>query len=384
VFVHRSFRSARCVLPASGRSFRLVRTARTASLATLTTITLATALTPTTSAARLGAQAATPATARATSADDAHRLVSWIADDSLMGRFTGTEGAMKAARIIAGQMQRVGLEPLGDDGFFQRVPIFMAAGPRPGLPARPQLAADFAALDTIPAEHHRPAVNVVGMLRGTDPQLRDEYVIVGAHYDHVGVNAARAVDGDSIFNGADDDASGVVAVLEAARQLVEGGAPRRSVIFVTFTGEENGMTGTHWFIRRPPRPMERITAGFLIEMIGRPDSLAGGAGKGWLTGYERSTMGEMLTAAGIAVVPDPRPAQNFFMRSDNFPFARLGIPAHTISSFGLHTDYHRPSDEVGTLDLAHFAAVINAVARAVRVVADGAQVEWREGGRPQE
>ena len=309
-------------------------------------------------------------------------MVSWIADDSLMGRFTGSEHAMKAARIIARQMEAVGLEPLGDDGFFQRVPIFMSRGPQEGSPLRPRLAPDFAALDTVPSEAHRPAVNVVGLLRGSDPALRDEYVIGGAPYDHVGGYAARAVDGDSIFHGAADDASGVVAGLEAARQLVEGGAPRRSVIFVTFTGEENGMTGTHWYIRQPPRPMQQTVAGFLIEMIGRPDSLAGGPGKGWLTGYERSTMGEMLSAAGIAVVPDPRPAQNFFMRSDNAPFARIGIPAHTISSFGLHTDYHQPSDEVETLDFPHFAAVINAVARGVRVVADGPRVTWRDGGRP--
>lgn len=336
----------------------------------------------------LEAQAAAPAAARAaravraTTPDDARRLVSWIADDSLMGRFTGSEHAMKAARIIARQMEAVGLEPLGDDGFLQRVPILMSRGPQAGLPPRPRLAPDFAALDTVPEEDRRPAVNVVGMLRGSDPALRDEYVIVGAHYDHVGVNAARAVDGDSIFNGADDDASGVVAVLEAARQLVEGGAPKRSVIFVTFTGEENGMTGTNWYIRQPPRPLEQTVAGFLIEMIGRPDSLAGGPGKGWLTGYERSTMGEMLSAANVAVVADPRPEQNFFMRSDNAPFARIGIPAHTISSFGLHTDYHRPSDEVETLDYPHFAAVINAVARGVRVVADGPRVTWRDGGRP--
>src|SRR5690606_4337632 len=115
--------------------------------------------------------------------------------------------------------------------------------------------------------------------------------------------------GDSIYNGADDDASGVVAMLETARQLAAD-PPARSVIFVAFTGEENGMTGTRWYIRNAPRPLERTVADIQIEMIGRPDSLAGGAGKGWLTGYERSTMGPMLSAAGIAVVADPRPAMN--------------------------------------------------------------------------
>ncbi|HVH40128.1 MAG TPA: M20/M25/M40 family metallo-hydrolase [Gemmatimonadaceae bacterium] len=326
--------------------------------------------------------AAASAAVALTTPDGAKRLLSTLAHDSLQGRYTGTEHAMKAARIIAAKMAEVGLEPLGDDGFLQRVPLYVAGPSAPGRLPRPMLAASFAALDTVPAERRLPGANVVGMLRGSDPALRDEYVIVGAHYDHVGMNPAAAVDGDSIFNGADDDASGVVAMLESARQLKEGGAPRRSVIFVAFTGEENGMTGTRHYIASPARPLAQTIADIQIEMIGRPDSLAGGAGKGWLTGYERSTMGEMLVAAGVPVIADPRPAQNFFSRSDNFPFAKLGIPAHTISSFGGHTDYHRPSDETETIDFAHMSAVINATARAVRVIADGARPEWKAGGKP--
>ena len=300
---------------------------------------------------------------RATTAADAGRWLALLADDSLQGRLTGSEGAQKAARMIAERMQRLGLDPLGDDGFLQRVPI-------------------LAALDAVPAAQRPQAANVVGLLRGSDPALRDEYVILGAHYDHLGMSSARAVDGDSIFNGADDDASGVVAMLETARQLSEGRAPKRSVIFVAFVGEENGMTGTTWFIRNPPRPLVQVVADLQVEMIGRPDSVAGGPGRGWLTGFERSTMGELLAAAGVALIADPRPAQNFFMRSDNFPFALEGIPAHTISSFGGHTDYHGVNDEVDRMDLEHVAAVINATAKAVRVLADGERVVWKAGGRP--
>jgi len=308
----------------------------------------------------------TPASAR--------QLLSVLAHDSLQGRLTGSESAMSAARFIAGEMEQIGLEPLGDDGFLQTVPL--VAGAR-----RPSLAESMAVFGTVAEDRRLPAANVVGLLRGSDAALRDEYVIVGAHYDHVGMNAARAVNGDSVFNGADDDASGVVAMLETARQLAAD-PPARSVIFVAFTGEENGMTGTRWYIRNPPRPLERTAADIQIEMIGRPDSLVGGAGKGWLTGYERSTMGPMLSAAGIAVVADPRPAMNFFARSDNYPFAQAGIPAHTISSFGGHADYHQPSDEIETIDFEHFAALINATARAVRVIADGERPEWVEGGKP--
>jgi len=119
-----------------------------------------------------------------------------------------------------------------------------------------------------------------------------------------------------------------------------------------------------------------------IEMIGRPDSLAGGVGRAWLTGYERSTMGEMLAAAGIPIVPDRRPQQNFFMRSDNIAFARMGIPAHTLSSFNLHDDYHQVTDEVGAVDLEHMAAVIDAAVKAVGLLANGPAIVWKPGGKP--
>jgi hypothetical protein len=319
---------------------------------------------------------------RATTAEDARRIIAAVSDDSLQGRYNGSAGAMKAARMIAEQMRAAGLEPAGDDGFFQRVPTFAVPPTRPNGLEVPRLAADFAALDTLPRGQHRESVNVVGLLRGSDSTLREEFVLVGAHYDHVGMNPARAVNGDSIWNGADDDASGVAAMLETARQLREGGAPKRTVIFVAFTGEENGFTGTRWYIAHPARPLEQTVADLQIEMIGRPDSVVGGAGTGWLTGFERSTMGQMLADAGIPIVADPRPEEGFFTRSDNYPFAQKGIPAHTLSSFGGHRDYHAPSDEVGRMDLAHVATMINAAARAVRVIADGVRVEWLPGGRP--
>ncbi len=158
--------------------------------------------------------------------------------------------------------------------------------------------------------------------------------------------------GDSINNGADDDASGVVAILEIARMLESGPAPRRTVIVAAMTGEEVGLLGTNWFVRHPWRPLTQIVGNLEVEMIGRPDSLIGGFGKTWLTGYERSSLGEMLAAGGIPIVADPRLSQNFFMRSDNIAFAYEGIVAHTLSTFNLHTDYHRPSDEIEKMDLA--------------------------------
>jgi Zn-dependent M28 family amino/carboxypeptidase len=220
---------------------------------------------------------------------------------------------------------------------------------------------------------------VVGLIPGSDPDLAGQAVVVGAHFDHVGVGPA--MEGDSIYNGADDDGSGTVAVLEIARELARGPAPKRTVVVLLSTGEEEGMLGTRWYIRHPAVPLDSTVADFQIEMIGRPDSLAGGPGRAWLTGYERTTMGDQLSGAGSPIVPDPRPDQRFFFRSDNVPFAYMGIPAHTLSSFNLHADYHQPTDEVERVDFDHMAAVVDAAVAAVRLLADGPRPAWKEGGR---
>ena len=306
-------------------------------------------------------------------------LLRTLAADSMEGRRTASEGERRAGRFLADAMASIGLTPAGDDGYFQRVPLVQlpSNGTRPGRLVR---AADTLAPVDAPASMRSEARNVTGMIVGTDPVLRDEVVLVLAHYDHVGVG--RAVNGDSIYNGADDDASGVVAVLEIARLLKAAGGAKRTLVFSAMTGEEMGLLGAREYIARPPLPLDKTVAVLVIEMIGRPDSLAGGAGKGWLTGYELSTMGDVLRDNGIPIVPDPRPTQNFFRRSDNFAFARIGIPAHTLSSFNLHTDYHQPSDEADAMDFDHMTAVISAGARAVKVLADGPRPDWHPGKRP--
>ena len=335
-----------------------------------------------------GASRSTPAVppAPVVTAADVATLLGRLADDSLRGRMTGSPGAAKAAEIVAHEMQRAGLHPAGDSGFFQRVPLVLRASQSGRL--LPALAESFAARDTAPADRRSTGVNVLGILPGADSTVDGEYVLVDAHYDHLGaagdpVNACRPLGADSICNGADDDASGVVAVLEIARELAAQKRPRRSILFAAWTGEELGLLGARWFIEHPTRPLQRMAANLEIEMIGRPDSLAGGSGRAWLTGWARSTMGETFAAAGIPIVADPHPAEQFFERSDNFAFAERGIVAQTLSSFNLHTDYHRPSDEVARVDTAHMAAVIQAASRAVRLLADGPRPEWKPGGRPE-
>ena len=323
-----------------------------------------------------------------TSPERVRELLSVLADDSMAGRATATPGYARAAAFVAREMERIGLEPAGDSGYFQRVPIAIRTivRVRPGTTdtlrfTGPSAIRSFADLDTVAADRRRTDVNVVGVLRGGDAAARDSVVVVGAHLDHVGVG--EPVNGDSIYNGADDDASGVVAVLEIARALKQGAPLRRSIVFIAFTGEEVGGIGSRWYLSHPIVPLARTVAQLQVEMIGRPDSLAGGAGRAWLTGYERSTMGELLRAAGVPIVADPRPQFDFFRRSDNIAFAYEGIPAHTLSSYNLHTDYHRPSDEVERVDFPHMARVIDAAARAARLLADGRAPQWIPGGRPE-
>jgi hypothetical protein len=326
-----------------------------------------------------------PAPAEPVTESDVRRLLTALADDSLEGRMTGSRGSAKAAAIIAAEMQRIGLSPAGDSGYFQRVPVAMM--PRVRLADGdtrsrliPVLLPSFAALDTISPERRRNAVNVVGILRGSDPVLRDSAVLIDAHYDHLGIGPA--VNGDSIYNGADDDASGTVAVLEIARALAAGPPPRRTVIFAATTGEEVGLLGTRWYIRHPVVPVRQLSSNLEIEMIGRPDSLAGGRGRAWLTGFDRSTMGPSFAQAGLAIGPDRRPDQQFFTRSDNIAFAYEGVPAHTLSSYNMHEDYHTPRDDAAGIDFPHMTAVIRSGATAARLLADGPAPRWNPDGRP--
>ncbi|WP_194797872.1 MULTISPECIES: M20/M25/M40 family metallo-hydrolase [Myxococcaceae] len=310
--------------------------------------------------------------------EDVRAHVTVLAADDMEGRLTGSPGAARAADYIAGQLGTFGVTPAGDDGFFQRVPLKLDTRYSP-----PRLVLVPPGQDpaSVPEAERRTGLNVVGRLEGADPALKDEVVVVGAHYDHLGVGPA--VNGDAIYNGADDDASGVAAVLEAARALAQGPRPRRTVLFIATTGEEEGTLGAKWYLQHPVAPLERTVAELEVEMIGRPDPLVGGAGHLWLTGYERSTMGESFTHEGLEIVADPRPAQHFYERSDNIAFARLGIPAHTLSSYNLHADYHTPADEVSRLDIAHMTQAIESIVSAVRLLADGDAPQWKPGLQPQ-
>ena len=223
--------------------------------------------------------------------------------------------------------------------------------------------------------------NVVGVLRGSDAKLSQEAVILSAHMDHIGVGTGQA--GDQIYNGADDDASGVVAVLELARALAGTGArPKRTIYFALFGSEEKGGHGSQHFINNPPVALDKIIANLQFEMIGRPDAKVA-ADTLWLTGYERSNLGAELARQGARLVADPHPDQNFFQRSDNYALARRGVVAHTVSSFGLHPEYHQPTDDIAHIDFPHMTRAINSmVAPVIWLVNSNFTPAWAEGKKP--
>lgn len=285
-----------------------------------------------------------------------------LASDEMRGRGSATADELTAAKYIASQLKLLKIEAAGDDGGYLQTAKFMRRVR--GAP------------DTIEAT----TTNVVGILRGSDPKLAKETVLLSAHLDHLGVG--REVNGDKVYNGADDDASGVTAVLELAESLAAGPKPKRTVVFALFGSEEIGGFGARYFQEHPPVPVESFVANLEFEMIGRPDS-AVAAHTLWLTGYERSNLGAELAAHGARLVADPHPEQHFFQRSDNYVLARKGIIAHTVSSYGLHSDYHRPSDDLAHIDFAHMTDAIASMVGPVKwLVNADFKPQWNKDGKP--
>ena len=199
------------------------------------------------------------------------------------------------------------------------------------------------------------APNTVGILLGSDPKLRDEYVLYSAHMDHVGHSAngrCAAMGADSICNGADDDASGTVGVVELAEAFAKKGVkPKRSIIFLTVSGEEGGLRGSRYYAEHPSVPIERIVANVNIDMIGRnwPDTIVA-------IGREHSDLGATLDRVaaahpelGMAVIDDKWPEERFYTRSDHYNFAKKGVPILFFFN-GVHEDYHKPSDHPEKID----------------------------------
>jgi len=295
----------------------------------------------------------------------------FLAADELHGRGSATRDEHLAALYAASLFAGFGLEPGGDQNtFLQKAPISLQQ-----LPQRTQKR--LQRFEDVPRTE---TWNVVGILRGSDAKTQQDAILLTAHLDHLGIGPA--VNGDSIYNGADDDASGTTAVIELARTLSRGKRPKRTILFVLFGSEELGGPGNKYFLEHSPVPLDHIAVNLEFEMIGRPDP-AVPAGQLWLTGFERSNLGPELVKHGAHLVADPHPKEEFFQRSDNYALAQRGIVAQTISSFGLHQDYHRPSDELSKIDFNYMTTVIESMVKPVSWLADTDwKPAWTAGGKP--
>ena len=296
-----------------------------------------------------------------TDQDQIRGAMEFLASDAMQGRGSGTHDELLAATYLASELREIGIAPAGDEGSYIQ-----------------DVSGEFNFYRE--GKKQWNTRNVIGRLEGRDEKLKDQVILLTAHMDHLGIG--KPVDGDNIYNGADDDASGCIAVLQLARELAHEKAPKRTVLFVFFGSEETGGQGNQYFLQHPPVPLKSIVANLEFEMIGRADS-AVKPDELWLTGFDRSNLGPELAKHGAKLVADPHPQQNFFQRSDNYALARQGVVAHTVSSFGLHSDYHRPSDDVAHIDFNHMEQAIHSMLEPVKWLANSEfKPEWVEGKKP--
>ncbi len=229
--------------------------------------------------------------------------------------------------------------------------------------------------------------NVVGVIPGKSLPAgqagkKDEYVVFSAHYDHIGIGKPDSK-GDSIYNGANDDAAGTTAIIMLAKYFSQLNNNERTIIFAAFTAEEIGGFGSKYFSQQ--LDADKVMAMFNIEMIGT--SSKWGTNSAYITGYEKSDMGKILqanlTGSKFKFEPDPYPKQNLFYRSDNATLAALGVPAHTISTAKMEEapnnepNYHKQSDEIGTLDMNNMTEIIKAIALSSKTIVSGKDTPTR-------
>jgi hypothetical protein len=226
-----------------------------------------------------------------------------------------------------------------------------------------------------------PVRNVIGLLRGSDPELSRQAIIVSAHLDHIGILPGDR-QGDVINNGADDNATGVTAVVTLADAFASlKQRPKRSIIFMTFWGEEKGLLGSKYYADHPLWPHEQTVANINFEMIGRPEDMADH--KAWGTGWTRSNLGPQMATgaarAGVEIFHREDVSEMLYTRSDNYSFAQKGVIAHSFSAGSLHSDYHQPSDEVRKLNLPHMTQIIKGLFAGIMPIAEGQLTPEKRG-----
>lgn len=285
--------------------------------------------------------------------------ISFLASDLLEGRGTPSKGLDIAAEYIASQFRRAGLEPGGDgETYLQAVEVSVRG-----------------------SEEKGKAYNVIGILRGSDPQLKGTYVIVSAHYDHLGKR--EGVEGDNIYNGANDDASGVACMLELASVFPKlETKPKRSIVYVAFCGEERGLVGSRFYAGRPTVPLAQTIANVNLEHMGRTDDNEGPrVGAACMTGFDYNDLGTIFAragkAVGVEVSKHERFSDPFFSASDNLALAAKGVPANTLCTSFIFPDYHKPGDHWEKIDYENMTKVCKMVGLGVLMIADSPSVpKW--------
>ena len=271
----------------------------------------------------------------------------------MKGRRAGTAGIEKAAQYIEKEFKRIGLVTYDTLSNYRQTFTFKNRRTQEDITSS----------------------NIIGVLEGKSK--KEEIVIISAHYDHLGIRSKEGVL-DSIYNGANDDASGVAGILALAEHFKKVGN-ERTLVFAAFTAEEMGLVGSRHFGKGIEA--SKFVAGINLEMIGKTPSF--GPNTAWLTGFERSDFGKIiqknLVGTGYQLYPDPYKKFNLFFRSDNASLARLGVPSHTFSTSPIDTDkdYHQVSDEAETLDIAVITQTIQAVAVGTKSIISGEDTPTR-------
>ncbi len=257
-------------------------------------------------------------------------IMNFLASDELQGRNTGEEGLEKAAAYI--------------EAIFKQHKI----------------APYFSSYKDHFSVNEMNTYNIVGVLEGNDPELKDEFIVIGAHYDHVGTG--KAVNEDTIFNGANDNASGTTAVVELAKYFAHAKTNKRSLLFALFSAEERGLLGSAHLAKKLKSQNFNLYTMVNFEMIGVPMSTPH---KAYITGYEMSNMAAKINEySGKNTIGFLATAKQYqlFKRSDNYPFyTEFGLPSQTVCTFDFtnFNYYHHVDDEISEMDFAHMAAIIN-------------------------
>jgi Zn-dependent M28 family amino/carboxypeptidase len=304
---------------------------------------------------------------KAISLKETTRIETALAADNMEGRRAFTPG--NAAAFIANEFDKIGLKKWNDQNSylqtFQMVKK-INANKRANYSFDLSQEGDKVMLS-----------NVVGVIPGKSKP--NEYVIFSGHFDHLGISSRNMKDNDSIYNGANDDAAGVTAMIMLAKYFKKINNNERTLIFAAFNAEEMGGFGATYFSKQ--FDPAQVVAMFNIEMIGTKSKW--GENSAFITGFEKTNMGELLqknlTGTNFTFYPDPYPTQQLFYRSDNATLARLGVPAHTISTSKMDNEpnYHKASDEVATLDLKNMNQIIKAIALSSKGIVAGIETPTR-------